>query len=77
MRSFFTFFVFLFKFELTKSKTLSLKAIIKELDFLKKTFLIQWNARKKTIVLAKKLIEKMPDPCNAQEHYQSFIRKKQ
>ena len=47
------------------------------MDFLKKTFLIQWNARKKTIVLAKKLIEKMPDPCNAQEHYQSFIRKKQ
>ena len=51
-----------------KSKTLSLKTIMKELDFLKKTFLIQWNARKKkNIVLPNKLIEKIPDPCNAQE----------
>ena len=27
-------------------------------------------------MLANKLIEKIPDPCNAKEHYQSFIRKK-
>ena len=27
-------------------------------------------------LLANKLIEKIPDPCNAKEHYQSFIRKK-
>ena len=26
--------------------------------------------------LKKRLIEKMPDPLNAKEHYQSFIRKK-
>ena len=27
-------------------------------------------------MLATKLIEKIPDPCNAREHYQSFISKK-
>ena len=27
-------------------------------------------------MLAKKLTEKIPDLCNAKEHYQSFIRKK-
>ena len=27
-------------------------------------------------MLATKLIEKIPDPHNAKEHYQSFIRKK-
>ena len=27
-------------------------------------------------MLANKLIEKIRDPCNATEHYQSFIRKK-
>ena len=27
-------------------------------------------------LLANKLIEKTPHPCNAKEHYQSFIRKK-
>ena len=28
------------------------------------------------MLLAKKLIENIPDPCNAKEHYQSFIRNK-
>ena len=28
------------------------------------------------LTLATKLIEKIPDPCNAREHYQSFISKK-
>ena len=28
------------------------------------------------MLLANKLTEKIPDPCNAKEHYQSFIRKK-
>ena len=28
------------------------------------------------MLLGKKLIEKVPDPRNAKEHYQSFIRKK-
>ena len=43
-----------------KSKTLSLKTIIKELYFLKKTIIIQWNAwnKKDLLLLANKLIEK-------------------
>ena len=40
-----------------KSDTLSLKTIKKKLVFVRKI----------------KLIGKMPDPCNAKEHYQSFI----
>ena len=32
--------------------------------------------KKKLLLLATKLIEKMHDPHNAKEHYQSFIRKK-
>ena len=28
------------------------------------------------LLLATKSIEKIPDPCNAKEHYQLFIRKK-
>ena len=31
--------------------------------------------KKYLLLLANKLIEKIPDPCNATEHYQSFIRK--
>ena len=39
---------------------------------------LQWNTWKKKdlFFLENKLIEKIPDPCNAKEHYQSFIRKK-
>ena len=55
------------------SKTL--KNIIKELDFLRKTAIIQWNTWKKKLFLANKLIEKITDSRNAKEHYQSFIRK--
>ena len=32
--------------------------------------------KKDLLLLANKLIEKIPDPHNAKEHYQSFIRKK-
>ena len=32
--------------------------------------------KKDLLLLANKLIEKIPGPCNAKEHYQSFIRKK-
>ena len=28
------------------------------------------------LVLANKLLEKIPNPCNAKEHHQSFIKKK-
>ena len=54
-----------------------MKAILNKLDFLKKKNLIQWNNQKKDLFLfATKLIEKIPDPRNAKEHYQSFIRRK-
>ena len=60
-----------------KSKTLSLKTIIKELDFPKKTVIIYWISWKKELLfLASELIEKIPDPRRGKEHYQSFIRKK-
>ena len=32
--------------------------------------------RKDLLLLANKLVEKKPDPCNAKERYQSFLRKK-
>ena len=32
--------------------------------------------KKDLLLIANKLIEKTPDPRNAKEHYQSFIRKK-
>ena len=58
-----------------KSETLkTLKVIIKELDFLRKTVIIQWNAWKKDLLLfTNKLTEKIRHPRNAN---QSFIRKK-
>ena len=31
---------------------------------------------KRLLLFTTKLIEKIPDPCNAKEQYQSFIRKK-
>ena len=60
-----------------KLESLTLKTIIGKLDFLKKTIIIQWNTRGKDLQLfATKLTEKILDLCNAKEHYQSFIRKK-
>ena len=61
-----------------KSKTLFLKTIINELDFLKK---ISCNSmkhlnRKDILLFAHKLVKNMPDLGNAKEHYQSLIRKK-
>ena len=61
-----------------KSKTLSLKTITNELDFLKK---INYNSmkrlsKKNLLLLANKLTKNMPDPRNAEEQYQSFIIKK-
>ena len=32
--------------------------------------------RKDLLLLANKLLEKVPDPYNAKEHYESFLRKK-
>ena len=53
-----------------KSETLSLKTIIKKLDFLRK------QLKKDLLLLATKLAEEIVNPRNAKEHYQSFIRKK-
>ena len=52
-----------------------------ELNFLKRTVIIQRNAWKKIkkkdlLLLANNLLENIPDPCNAKEHYQPYIRKK-
>ena len=60
-----------------KSENLSLKTIINELNLLKKQLLFNKTLESKDLLfLANKLIEKVPDPRNAKEHYQSFIRKK-
>ena len=60
-----------------KSQTLSLKSVMKELDFLKKNSYYSMKRLKKDLLLfGNKLIEKVPDPRNAKEPYQSFIRKK-
>ena len=60
-----------------KSETLSLKTNLNKLDSLKKAVIIQLNTSKKDLLLfAKKLIENIPDPRNAEKHCQSFIRKK-
>ena len=54
-----------------------MKITTKELDFLKKAVIIQWNAWKKDCLLVTyKLIEKVPNFRNAKEHYQPLIRKK-
>ena len=52
-----------------------------ELNFLKRTVIIQRNAWKKIkkkdlLLLPNNLLENIPDPCNAKEHYQPYIRKK-
>ena len=62
-----------------KSENLSLKVIIKEFDFQGKQLLLNETLEKKKkdlLLLANRLVEKIRDPCNAKEHYQSFIRKK-
>ena len=62
-----------------KSEILTLKTIVNELDFLKKQLLFNETPEKKDLQLFAivcKLTQKIPDLCNAKEHYQSFIRKK-
>ena len=54
-----------------------MKTIIEELNFLKKTVIIERNAWiKNLLLLENKLMGNIPDPFNAKEHYQSFIGKK-
>ena len=60
-----------------KSKTLSLKTVIKKLELLQKADLINETFEEiEILLLANKLIEKISDTDNVKEHYQSFIRKK-
>ena len=50
---------------------------IKEFDYLKKTVTIQWNFRKKDLLLlATKSIETIPEAINAKEYYNSHFKKK-
>ena len=46
---------------------------MKELKWL---YSMKQSKKKDLLLLANKLIEKIPDTVNAKEHYQSFIRKK-
>ena len=39
-------------------------------------YLMKHLKRKDLLVLANKLIRKVPDPCNTKEHCESFLRKK-
>ena len=60
-----------------KSKTLTLKTTIKELDFLKKANIIQWNTGKERFIFARKQINRKNTwSSNDKEDYPSFIRKK-
>ena len=63
------------KMSVNEIRDLFLKTIIKESEFLRKTVLFNETLEKNLLLLANKLIEKLPDPCIAKEHYQSFIRK--
>ena len=55
-----------------KSKTLSLKTWI----FYAIQLLFNQSFEKNTDLLLQIDRKKIPDPCNAKEHYQSFVRKK-
>ena len=60
-----------------KSETLSSTIIVSVLDFLKNTVIIQRNTRKKDLPLFETILtDKISDPRNAKEHYQSLIWKK-
>ena len=50
----------------------------KRIGFVKERsyYLMKRLTKKDLLFLATKLTEKIPDPGNAKEHYQSFIRKK-
>ena len=61
-----------------KSKTVSLKTIIKKLDFLIKISYSSMKhlTEKDLLSVANKLGRNIPDPRNATEHYQSLLIKK-
>ena len=57
-----------------KTETLSMKNIIKQLDFLKKKVIVHWNPLKKKGYCC--LLTNTADQRNAKEQYESFLRKK-
>ena len=59
------------------SETLSLKTVIDKLNFSNKIVIIQWNIRKKDQKLfGTKITEKLSDPSNAKEYYNSYFKRK-
>ena len=59
------------------SETLSLKTIIDKLNFSNEIVIIQWNIRKKDQKLfGTKITEKVSDPSNAKEYYNSYFKRK-
>ena len=59
------------------SETLSLKTIIDKLNFSNKIVIIQWSIRKKDQKLfGTKITEKVSDPSNAKEYYNSYFKRK-
>ena len=58
-------------------RALPLKSVINETAVLRTTVITQRNTWKKRLVVARKEINRItPDPCNAKEHYQPMIKKK-
>ena len=51
----------------------AIKKCIKQLLF---NEMLKHLVKKDLLLLSNKLIEKIPDPCNAKQHYQSFTRKR-
>ena len=60
------------------SKTLALETIIKKIEFLKESgyYSMKCLKIKGLWLLATKLIEKLPDPSNAKECYNSYLKRK-
>ena len=58
---------------LMKSKTLSLQTIIKELDFLKKTVIIQWSAWKKKKKKKKFIVDQKQNKKKKKKKKKRFI----
>ena len=61
-----------------KSKTLSQKTVVKELDFERRSVVSQWSIRREKYLqfFGTELAKKIPDLYNAKEQNQLFIRKK-
>ena len=57
-----------------KTETLSMRNVIKQLDFLKRKVIVHWNPLKKKGYCC--LLTNIPDQRNAKEQYESFLRKK-